>query len=381
MRIAQVTDCYLPRLGGIELHVRDLAAHQAAAGHDVEIFTSTPAAADGAGGAPDRDACVRRYATLTGDLPAGAGLAALQAAIAHGGYDVVHTHTSTFSPFAWSGLRSAVRAGVPAVTTLHSMLAPQARLLRLSAAATGWSRWPVAWTAVSAAAAAPLRAVVGREAVTVLPNGIEAAAWHVASPRRPDRPLTVASVMRLSRRKRPGPLLGILAGIRAAIPAEVPLRAVIVGEGPRRPELERAVRSAGMDPWVTLTGALGRSQVRDVLSLADVYLAPARRESFGIAALEARCTGLPVVAMAAGGVREFVRDGVEGYLVDSDAAMAEVTARLLTSPQLRRMQEHNRTTAPELEWESLVSGCLELYGRAAVIAGGRPARTRVPAAR
>ena len=43
MRIAHVTDCYLPRLGGIEMQVRDLATRQQQAGEDVEIITATPA--------------------------------------------------------------------------------------------------------------------------------------------------------------------------------------------------------------------------------------------------------------------------------------------------------------------------------------------------
>jgi glycosyltransferase involved in cell wall biosynthesis len=59
MRIAHVTDFYLPRLGGIEMHVRDLAMRQQAAGHEVEVITSSPRPAgerraerrgDGAGG-------------------------------------------------------------------------------------------------------------------------------------------------------------------------------------------------------------------------------------------------------------------------------------------------------------------------------------------
>ena len=43
MRITHVTDCYLPLLGGIETQVSRLAAQQAAAGHDVEVITTTPA--------------------------------------------------------------------------------------------------------------------------------------------------------------------------------------------------------------------------------------------------------------------------------------------------------------------------------------------------
>ena len=47
MRIAHVSDCYLPRLGGIELHVHDLALRQAAAGHDVTVITTTGGPATG----------------------------------------------------------------------------------------------------------------------------------------------------------------------------------------------------------------------------------------------------------------------------------------------------------------------------------------------
>lgn len=359
MRIAHVTDCFRPRVGGIELHVDDLARHQRAAGHDVTVLTSTPG---------ETGSAVRRFASLGGDLPSPAGLADLRRALIEAGFDVVHAHTSSVSPFAWSALRAATASGIPAAVTLHSMLSPRARALRLSADLTGWSTWPVAWAAVSAAAAAPLRAVLG-DGVTVLPNGIDAGAWVTPAPRSANRPLTIVSVMRLSRRKRPRSLIRILAGIRARIDPAVPLRAVVVGDGPERAGVERLLRSAGMDGWVTLTGALTREQVRDVLTRSDVYLAPAHRESFGIAALEARCAGLPVLAMASGGVGEFVRDGVEGFLVGSDAEMARVTARLLTSSLIRGLQEHNRTTRPALDWPETVERTLSLYHRASVLAG------------
>jgi glycosyltransferase involved in cell wall biosynthesis len=54
--------------------------------------------------------------------------------------------------------------------------------------------------------------------------------------------------------------------------------------------------------WVTMTGQLSREQIRDIYSAADVYVAPAGRESFGLAVLEARSAGLAVVAMRSGGV-------------------------------------------------------------------------------
>jgi hypothetical protein len=66
--------------------------------------------------------------------------------------------------------------------------------------------------------------------------------------------------------------------------------------------------------------------------------------------------------MASGGVGEFIRHGVEGYLVDSDLEMAEITAALLTdSPLLRRLQQHNRATDPAMTWDHVIPQHLTTY--------------------
>jgi glycosyltransferase involved in cell wall biosynthesis len=341
MRIAHVTDCYRPRIGGIELHVHDLARHQRAAGHDVTVLTSTPGE-----NAPG----TKRFAAVMSDVPSLNGLAALRKALRNSHFDVVHAHVSSVSPFAWAAIRAA---SIPTAVTVHSMLSP--RTARLTARLVGGSHRPITWTAVSQAAAAPLREALG--AVGVLPNGIDADAW--ITPGRAPGPLTVVSVMRLTRRKRPRALLETLLAIRQRL--DIPIQALIVGDGPERGYLERH-----RPEWVTLTGALTRDRVKDVLARADVFLAPAHRESFGIAALEARCAGLAVVGMASGGVGEFVCDGVEGFLVRDDLEMAEVTAGLLSSSRLRVVQDHNRTTRPALDWPETVERSLEVYHRAGV---------------
>jgi hypothetical protein len=86
--------------------------------------------------------------------------------------------------------------------------------------------------------------------------------------------------------------------------------------------------------------------------------------------------------MAAGGVRDFVREGDEGLLVASDREMAQLTARLLTSSRLRVMQEHNRVTDPRLSWPMVVDRSLDVYDRAVGVAARvRGARARQPVAR
>ncbi|MCW2811302.1 MAG: glycosyl transferase [Friedmanniella sp.] len=357
MRILHVSDCYLPRLGGIELQVHDLAARQRQAGHDVQILTATPPAAD-------PDARVRSVPSLRG-LPTPAGLSELADAVAVGDFDVVHGHSSLVSPLAWAAVRAAQRHRVPAVLTMHSMAptgllaGPLGRLLQPAADAA----LP---TAVSTAAATALHRALDERPVRVLPNGIDPARWRPRHARLDTPVLTIVSVMRLAARKRPLPLLEMLVRIRQLVPADQPLRAVLVGAGPLQASVRRSIDALGLSGWVTLSGRLTRSEIQHLYEQSDLYLAPARLESFGIAALEARCAGLPVIAMSEGGVGDFIADGTDGFLVDSDDDMARAGAALLRSPaRLRQMQRHLLATEPPVTWPAVLEACLEAYDAAA----------------
>ena len=146
------------------------------------------------------------------------------------------------------------------------------------------------------------------------------------------------------------------------MPACTRLRGVLVGDGPQRRSVERALRRREMMSWVELPGQLSRDEIRALYRGADLYLAPAVMESFGIAALEARCAGLPVVSMNRGGTREFIRDGIEGHLAGSDADMADIAAQLLSTPErLDALRLHNSTTVPTMSWDHTVDRTLSSY--------------------
>jgi glycosyltransferase involved in cell wall biosynthesis len=125
-----------------------------------------------------------------------------------------------------------------------------------------------------------------------------------------------------------------------------------------------------MGAWVDLPGQLPRSEIRDVLAAADLYVAPARLESFGIAALEARAVGLPVVAKDRCGVGEFVTNGTDGILASSDGDMARALARLVESAPLREaIRAHNCAAAPAFGWAEALERTDHLYARAADLVG------------
>ncbi|WP_084678779.1 glycosyltransferase family 4 protein [Actinopolymorpha alba] len=384
MKVVHVSDCFLPRLGGIEIQVAELARLQSEAGHEVHVVTATPDR-DGSARIPQGISVHRVVAALPFELPihprtghhVGRICQELQP-------DVLHLHVGAVSPFAWSALRVAARRSLPTVVTVHSMWDPITRgLYEGLDAGLRWSGWPVVCTTVSEAAAAPIRSVVGsRIPVHVVANGIDTAQWRPeplvsGSEVREERPedlpaeVHVVAVGRLAPRKRPLTLLRILRATRAALGAGVRLRATVVGDGPARGLMERYLRHHAMSDWVELAGRLDRAEVRAVLRSADVFLAPANRESFGIAALEARTAGVPVVAYAEGGVADFVISEKEGLLGRSPAELAAAVVRLARDHDLRTaIAEHNRATEPvRCTWPVVLSDFEERYSQARARAG------------
>lgn len=390
MRIAHVTDCYLPRLGGIELQVHDMACRQAAAGHEVTILTTT--AAGGAivhPGTPVevvRAASHRRTAEKIVYRSTRRGTAALLSRLEE--YDAVHAHASSFSPLAFLAAHHASGRGVPSVATVHSLWAKATPLFRAADWLAGWGDWQVVWSAVSNAAAASLRSIVGARApVTILPNGVDPGEWRVApAPARADA-LRIAAVSRLARRKRLLQLVEILHAAHDQLPEGLSLDVRILGEGPQRKDIERYLRRHDMEGWVHLLGRRSRAEIRSVFAGSDLFVAPASLESFGIAALEARCAGLPVVGLAGTGVQDFVAHGREGWLVRSDSAMVETIVSLARSPEVvAHVAAHNRSVPASISWQGVLAQCEDLYHQASLLhgrhwttvqpvqpAGGRPA--------
>jgi glycosyltransferase involved in cell wall biosynthesis len=368
VRILHVSDVYLPRLGGIEMHVHDLAEQQRARGHNVTVLTTTSQRYDeNRRHSLDSVATTRRH-------PA-AGMNGLIRTIA-ADVDVVHCHSSVVSPAAWRAARAATRVGLPVVVTMHSIV-QSSRVVRMTVAHVARLLGPdVLWTAVSEVASRALSPLVSGR-VRTLPNGVDPSLWHPAtrvSAGPAAEPMTLVSVMRLSPRKRAVPLVEILQDIRERVDPAIPLRAVIVGDGSQRSTVMQELNARRMD-WVQLPGRLDRTRVAAQLSRSHLFLAPAYLESFGIAALEARCSGLPVIAMEGGGVGEFIRHGIEGYLVGSDTEMAAAAAWLISHPDvLRRMKAHNISAETGLDWGSVVARSLTVYA----IAGARATDDATP---
>lgn len=128
---------------------------------------------------------------------------------------------------------------------------------------------------------------------------------------------------------RPVKRLTDVVRVFAKVREQVPSVLVLVGDGPDRREAEEEAKALGVLEDVRCLGKI--DDVAPLLAAADLYLLPSESESFGLSALEALASGVPVVASNIGGLPEVVRDGVTGALlpVGDVAGMAAAAVRLL----------------------------------------------------
>ena len=126
--------------------------------------------------------------------------------------------------------------------------------------------------------------------------------------------------------KRVVDLIRIFAEVRKNVPSVL----VMIGDGPDRALAEEETRKLGVQDDVHFFGRI--EAVAPLLASADLLLVTTDRESFGVSALEALATGVPVVGYGVGGLVEVVQDGVTGSLHDVGdiAAMARACVTLLS---------------------------------------------------
>lgn len=115
----------------------------------------------------------------------------------------------------------------------------------------------------------------------------------------------------------------------ARINAEVPSLLVMVGDGPDRADAEAEARALGVSDWMICLGKI--DAIAPLLAGAHLFLLTSDKESFGLSALEALASGVPVLGARAGGLPEVVTHGTTGFLRDVGdiSAMAQDGIALL----------------------------------------------------
>jgi N-acetyl-alpha-D-glucosaminyl L-malate synthase BshA len=153
--------------------------------------------------------------------------------------------------------------------------------------------------------------------------------------------------------KRVEDVIQVFFEVRKSIPAKL----LLVGDGPERDRMERLCRELGTSDDTRFLGKL--EAVEEVLSVADLFLMPSEKESFGLAALEAMACEVPILSSNAGGIPELNINGVTGFVsnIGDVQDMKEKALFILDEENLPTFKSNALARAKEFD----ISEILPLY--------------------
>ncbi len=368
VRIAVVTESFLPTLNGVTTSVCRVLECLRSGGHEVVVIAPRPAPASWAGypvhAVPSVP--VRQF-------PVGLPTGGVEMLLTSFGPDVVHVA----SPFVLgaSALAAAARLEIPSVavyqTDMPSYLGQHCPSALGRGATTAAWRWVRRVHELADLTLAPSSAALAELELHGIPRtrawgrGVDAATFH------PDW-RTDAGTRALRRTVAPhGELLvgyvGRLAPEKelhrfAALAGLPDLRVVLVGDGPSRDDDATLLRAAGLD--VVLLGRREGDDLARAYAALDVFVHTGTRETFGQTLQEAAATALPVIAPARGGPLDLVDHSRTGLLFDPDdpAALREAVAHLAGDRSKREaMGAAGRRRVEGRSWASLTEELLGHY--------------------
>jgi phosphatidylinositol alpha 1,6-mannosyltransferase len=377
MRIAIVTESFPPDVNGVAHSVVRVAEHLVARGHEPLVIAPQPssAARSVTGSFPYQIIRVPSVATPGyGSFRLGLPSRRLAAALRAHRTDLVHLA----SPFVLGARGMAVGAslGLPTVAVYQTDVPAYARLYYRSnlgeQAAWRWLRHihnAADRTLAPSTAAATALHSHGIERVWLWRRGVDAARFdprhRSAALRRAvaaDGQVIVGYVGRLAVEKR----VDLLAPV-SRIPG---VRVVVVGDGPARANLARAM------PDAVFLGERRGAQLARIFASLDLFVHTGPFETFGQTIQEALASGVPVVAPAQGGPLDLVDDGRTGLLVppcDAPALVAAVTSLVEDVDRRQAMGVAARVAVATRTWSAVGDELIRHY--VDVHSGGLTARS------
>jgi glycosyltransferase involved in cell wall biosynthesis len=185
-----------------------------------------------------------------------------------------------------------------------------------------------------------------RRILPVIPNGIDLAKFSSPGPSNLSLPSGKRILVQVANVMPDKDFPTLLAAVRILAARRGDFHLVLVGRGTDGPEMVRAVAEAGLSEMTTLAGQ--RQDVPGILARANVFVLSSKRETFGLAVLEALAAGVPVVASDLPALAELVSHGRGGLLVPpgDPTALAVGLERLLDDTALaRRLGEEGQRRA------------------------------------
>ncbi|MEU6409965.1 glycosyltransferase family 1 protein [Microbispora sp. NPDC046933] len=359
MRVAVVSESFVPQVNGVTASVCRILEHLAEGGHQATVIAPGAGPASYAGFPVHGTPAFRLpfYRSFHTGLPSGR----VASLLAEFKPDIVHLASP--ATVGAAGMSAAVRLGVPAVAVFQTDLAGFARRYGLRGAdGLIWS-WLRHIHSRAARTLAPSTATMAELRERRFPRlelwgrGVD---LHRFDPGRrcerlrrelaPNGEVIVGYVGRLAADKR----VHLLAEL-TRLPG---IRLVVVGDGPAARSLRRHL------PTAVFCGLRVGDELGRIVASFDVFVHTGVNETYCQAVQEALAAGVPVVAAAAGGPLDLVQPGRNGLLYppDAPALMREAVARLAADEAARgRMGEEARRSVLGRTWAAVCGGLVEHY--------------------
>jgi glycosyltransferase involved in cell wall biosynthesis len=384
MRITIVTETYFPQVNGVSRTLGELVRFLTENGDQVQlIYPDYGETAVGEHVHNVRSIAVPFYQEIRLPLPP---FGSAHRAIDNFRPDIVHIATE--ATLGLSILRFALRRRLAVVSSFHTNFDQYSGHYQV-----GWARgliWRyLRWfhnqtreTYVPSETTIRALEGLGFERTVLWKRGVDSALF------RPDRAgrldvrrglgwapedVVIAYVSRIAPEKNVEYLAEALAVVAALRPD---VRILFVGDGPTRPILEKRLR-----PAARFAGYRKGEDLADHYAASNIFAFSSLSETFGNVVLEAMASGLPVVALRAGGVGEIVQSGTTGTLVEPwvpPAHFASALISLVEDPARRRaMGQAARSYALSQSWDAIMGSLRHRYQAVVEERAGRPSEHSV----
>lgn len=393
MKIAMMTNNYLPYIGGVPISIQRLSDGLRSLGHEVVVFAPTYQE-------QQETHHTVRYHSLIKGIVNGASVPnsfdrRIEEAFVRGGFDVIHVHHPMM--IGWTAVYLSRKYNVPLVLTYHTRYEQYLHYIKASYFQKLVPFYMKHYMKFCDMVFAPtplmqdyLYEIGCTVPVRVLPTGISNNSFYVDEEAAPalrgkflgdednntwecryfkedsenhndiqegkcfkedsnkhiwehfgdernrqayKRKYLFCTVARLAKEKNLEFLFRVLAERKKAN-GEADFRFVLVGEGPEERHLKKLAVKLNLKDEIYFVGRVPNEEIKNYCRASDLFLFSSCSETQGIVLLEAMAAGTPVVAVRATGVCDIVMDGVNGYMTDaSEAAFAKTLDAVLQNPR------------------------------------------------